>query len=83
MVAIVGQLTLSGDEFKRQLALGHRSYTLIRPELGFITFVGLHDVASDGSSARFFWIMMRPDPNIAQPDHWLQIAVAKMPPRFH
>ena len=94
MAAIVGQLTLSGDEFKRQLALGHSSYTLIRPELGFITFVGLHDVSPDGSSGRFFWMMMRPDPAITQPDHWLQTAskqqkydhvmaaVAKMPPRF-
>lgn len=94
MAAIVGQLTLSGDEFKRQLALGHSSYTLIRPDLGFITFVGLHDVADDGSSGRFFWMMMRPDPTIAQPGHWLQTAskqekhdhvlaaAAKLPPRF-
>ena len=94
MAAIVGQLTLSGDEFKRQLTLGHSSYTLIRPELGFITFVGLHIVADDGSSGRFFWMMMRPDPTIAQPGHWLQTAskqekhdhvlaaAAKLPPRF-
>ena len=94
MAAIVGQLTLSGDEFKRQLGLGHSSYTLIRPELGFITFVGLHDVADDGGSGRFFWMMMRPDPTITQPGHWLQTAskqekhdhvlaaAAKLPPRF-
>lgn len=94
MAAIVGQLTLSGDEFKRQLGLGHSSYTLIRPELGFITFVGLHDVADDGSSGRFFWMMMRPDPKVADADHWLQTAslqdkhdhamaaAAKLPPRF-
>ncbi|KAI1155275.1 FAD/NAD(P)-binding domain-containing protein [Nemania diffusa] len=71
---IVGQLTLSGDAFKRQLALGHSSYSVIRPELGFITFVGLHDVSADGQSARFYWMMMHPDATVGSPGHWLQTA---------
>jgi 2-polyprenyl-6-methoxyphenol hydroxylase-like FAD-dependent oxidoreductase len=74
LAAIVGQLTLSGTQFTNQLSLGHSSYSLINPDLGFITFVGLHDVAADGGSGRFFWMMMRPDPTIADPDHWLQRA---------
>ena len=94
LAAIVGQLTLSGDAFKRQLALGHSSYTLINPDLGFITFVGLHDVLPDGGSGRFFWMMMRPDITIADPGHWLQgaskqeklnhvlKAAEKLPPKF-
>lgn len=94
LAAIVGQLTLSGDAFKRQLALGHSSYTLINPDLGFITFVGLHDVLPDGGSGRFFWMMMRPDITIAEPGHWLQTAsqreklehvlkaAEKLPPKF-
>lgn len=71
---IVGQLTLSGDDFRRQLALGHSSYSVVRPELGFITFVGLHDVSADGQSARFYWMMMRPDTTVGEPGHWLQTA---------
>lgn len=71
---IVGQLTLSGDAFRRQLALGHSSYSVVRPELGFITFVGLHDVSADGRSGRYYWMMMRPDPTVGEPDHWLQKA---------
>lgn len=72
--AIVGQVTLSGDEMKRQLARAHSGYTLIKPELGFVNFVGLHDVSPDGLSGRFFWMVMRPDPNVDAPDHWLKTA---------
>ncbi|KAI1350266.1 hypothetical protein F5Y01DRAFT_326639 [Xylaria sp. FL0043] len=71
---IVGQLVLSGDAFRRQLALGHSSYSVVRPELGFITFVGLHDVSADGQSARYYWMMMRPDATVGEQDHWLQTA---------
>jgi hypothetical protein len=69
--AIVGEVTLSGDAFKRQLALGYSAYNLINPELGFIGFVGLHQTLPDGVSGRFYWMFMQPDSNIAKPDHWL------------
>lgn len=94
LAAIVGQLTLSGEAFKRQLALGHSSYTLINPDLGFITFVGLHYVLPDAKSATYFWMLMRPDNDVGEADHWLQTAtqqqkhdyvkktVAKLEPKF-
>ena len=95
LTAIVGELTLSGQAFKRQLALGHSAYNLINPELGFIGFVGLHHVLPDGASGRFFWMFMQPDPDdVSHPQHWLQKSsqlekldhvlktVAKLPPKF-
>lgn len=69
--AIVGEVTLSGEAFKRQLALGFSAYNLINPELGFIGFVGLHQALPDGVSGRFYWMFMQPDSDIAKPDHWL------------
>ena len=72
LTAIVGTLTLSGEAFKRQLALGHSAYNLINPELGFIGFVGLHHVLPDGASGRFFWMFMQPDSaDVSHPRHWL------------
>lgn len=72
--AIVGEVTLFGDAFKRQLSLGHSAYNLINPELGFIGFVGLHQAATDGASGRFYWMFMQPDEDITKPGHWLQAA---------
>lgn len=69
--AIVGEITLSGEAFKRQLALGYSAYNLINPELGFVAFVGLHKALPDGTSGRFYWMFMQPDSEIAKPDHWL------------
>ncbi|KAL5113215.1 hypothetical protein ACEQ8H_008922 [Pleosporales sp. CAS-2024a] len=69
--AIVGEVTLSGDDFKRQLALGHSAYNIINPELGFIGFIGLHHVLADAASGKFYWMLMQPDSDIAKPDHWL------------
>ena len=95
LTAIVGELSLSGEAFKRQLALGHSAYNLINPELGFIGFVGLHHVLPDGASGRFFWMFMQPDSDdVSHPHHWLQTSsqrdkldhvlktVAKLPPKF-
>ncbi|KAI8711024.1 Fad binding domain protein [Fusarium sp. LHS14.1] len=71
--AIVGEVTLAGEAFKRQLALGHSAYNLIYPELGFIAFVGLHHALPDGKSGRYYWMFMQPDPeDVSHPDHWLQ-----------
>ncbi|RYP16127.1 hypothetical protein DL765_005328 [Monosporascus sp. GIB2] len=71
---VVGELELSGEAFKRQLALGHSGYMLIRPDLGFIAFAGLHVVQADGRSARYYWNFMQADDGIARPDHWLHVA---------
>ncbi|KAF1829264.1 FAD/NAD(P)-binding domain-containing protein [Decorospora gaudefroyi] len=74
LAAIVGQLTISGEAFKRQLELSHGSYSLIDAQRGYLTFCSLHDVAPDGKSARYYWIMSRNDATIADPDHWLKKA---------
>jgi 2-polyprenyl-6-methoxyphenol hydroxylase-like FAD-dependent oxidoreductase len=47
---------------------------LIRPDLGFIGFAGLHYVHADGLSARYYWNFMQTDATVAQPDHWLHTA---------
>lgn len=74
LAAIVGELTLSGEAFKRQLQLSHGSYSLINSEKGYLTFCSLHNVAPDVKSARYYWIMSHSDPTIADPDHWLHKA---------
>ncbi|RMZ66105.1 early conidial development-2 [Pyrenophora seminiperda CCB06] len=77
LATVVGQLKLSGEAFKRQLALGHSGYMLIRPELGFICFGGLHYVHPDGLSANYYWNFLEKDPNIGDPTHWLQRATQR------
>lgn len=90
----MGELTLSGDAFKRQLELGHSAYVCASPDLGFWNFGGLHHALPDGISGKHFWMFMQPDPKVADPDHWLQKAtqqekmdyvmkhVSKLPPKF-
>lgn len=94
LAAIVGEVELSGEEFKRQLALGHSAYVYVSPDLGFWNFCALHHVLPDGISGKHYWMFMQPDVRVAEPDHWLQTAtqeekldhvmnaVAKMPPKF-
>ncbi|KAJ8124210.1 hypothetical protein ONZ43_g6 [Nemania bipapillata] len=75
LATIVGELELSGEAFRRQLALGHSGYMLIRPDLGFIGFAGLHYVLPDGMSARYYWNFMQADHDIGKADdHWLHKA---------
>lgn len=74
LATVVGQLELSGEAFKRQLALGHSGSMMIRPDLGFIGFSGLHYVHPDGLSARYYWNFMKTDHDMANPDHWLKKA---------
>jgi hypothetical protein len=74
LATIVGELELSGEEMKKQLALGHSGHMLIRPDLGFIGFAGLHYVQPDGLSARYYWNFLETDAGIGQPGHWLQNA---------
>ncbi|KAK4500042.1 hypothetical protein PRZ48_008228 [Zasmidium cellare] len=94
LAAIVGEVELSGEAFKRQLALGHSLWMYMSPDLGFFNFGGLHKVHPDGVSGRHYWMLMRRDPNVVEPDHWLQTAsqeeklahvletVQDLPPKF-
>lgn len=94
IAAIVGEVTLEGGAFQRQLELGHSAYIYQSPELGFMNFCGLHHTMPNGISGRHYWMFMQQDMEVAQPDHWLQTATqqeklnhvlkaaAKMPSRF-
>lgn len=77
LATTVGELELSGEEFKRHLSLGHSGIMCIRPDLGFVSFVGLHYVNPDGLSARYYWNLMEYDSNVGTPKHWLQTATKK------
>nr|ARP51720.1 NAD/FAD monooxygenase [Phyllosticta cirsii] len=74
LATTVGELELSGEAFKRHLSLGHSGVMCIRPDLGFVSFVGLHYVNPDGLSARYYWNLMEYDSSVGSPDHWLQTA---------
>ncbi|KAJ5740980.1 hypothetical protein N7493_000852 [Penicillium malachiteum] len=45
----------------------------IRPDLGFIAFVGLHHTLPDGLSGRYYWNFMQIG-DVSDPDHWLHKA---------
>lgn len=74
LAAIAGQVTLSGDTFKRQLELGHSGYILVSPDRKFFSFCGLHHTLPDGVSGRHYWVFMQPDAGVTDPNHWLQKA---------
>ncbi|KAF2121671.1 hypothetical protein BDV96DRAFT_564703 [Lophiotrema nucula] len=74
LATTIGELDLSGETFKRHLALGHSGIMCIRPDLGFVSFAGLHYVNPDGLSGHYYWNLMEYDSNVAKPDHWLQTA---------
>ncbi|KAK8059066.1 monooxygenase [Apiospora saccharicola] len=74
LAAVVGEVTLKGEQFKRQLELGHSAYVYMNPAQGFAHFNGLHYALPDGVSGRHYWMFMQPDPNVAAPDHWLRSA---------
>ncbi|KAH7032558.1 uncharacterized protein B0I36DRAFT_406954 [Microdochium trichocladiopsis] len=94
LAAIVGEVTLEGDAFLRQLELGHSAYVYASPDLGFWNFNGLHHVLPGGRSGKHYWMLMQPDATVESPDHWLQSAtqeqkrehvmklIANMPLRF-
>lgn len=94
LAVIIGEVTVTGEAFINQLEIGHSLYTYASPDGDFWIFGGLHQALPDGVSGRYYWMLMRPDPNVAKSDHWLQTAtqeekrdhvmysVAKLPPRF-
>ena len=91
---IVGEVTLSGEDFRQQLELGHSGHNLMSANKDFVSFNGLHKVLPDGLSGRYFWIFMQPDAKIDEANHWLRAAsqqekldhvlktVAPIKPRF-
>ncbi|KAJ9481870.1 hypothetical protein VN97_g11584 [Penicillium thymicola] len=73
LATVVGELTLSGEAFKRQLSLGHSGYMCIRPDLGLIAFVGLHYTLPDGLFGRYYCNYMQTS-DISDPNHSLHTA---------
>ncbi|KAH8896019.1 putative monooxygenase [Thozetella sp. PMI_491] len=61
--SIVGELTLSGQDFASQLALGHSAYTIAAArERCKAMFVGLDKVSPDGKTGYYYWMTIVSDP---------------------
>lgn len=92
---VVGETTLSGELFERQLSLGHSCYAKPGPEsAGYFMFTGLRQVNPDGNSGQYYWFVISEDDEVDKEDHWLRSAsqseklqyaiekTSKLEPRF-
>ncbi|KAL7619403.1 hypothetical protein AAE478_009942 [Parahypoxylon ruwenzoriense] len=74
-VVIVGETTMSGDAFERQLSLGHSCYVMNDPEANkYFLFVGLSQVDTNGNSGRYYWFFVTEDSGIEKEDFWVHSA---------
>lgn len=71
---IIGETTLSGECFERQLSLGHSCYVKSAVDTSYFIFVGLSEVSSDGTSGQYYWYVTQKDENAGKDDHWLRSA---------
>ncbi|KAK9420619.1 putative Monooxygenase [Seiridium unicorne] len=71
---IVGETTLTGDAFERQISLGHSAYVGIAGDRARSIFVGLNKVSEDGKVGSYYWFYMISDETIDKPDHWTRHA---------
>ncbi|CEJ90168.1 hypothetical protein VHEMI05968 [[Torrubiella] hemipterigena] len=71
---IIGEVTLSGAAFERQLSLGHSAYRYGPTDSNYVLFVGLHCVLPDGLSGKYYWILGERDTTAGCADHWLRTA---------
>ncbi|KAK6070675.1 FAD binding domain protein [Seiridium cupressi] len=71
---IVGETTLTGDAFERQISLGHSAYVGIAGDRARSIFVGLNKVSEDGNVGSYYWFYMISDETIDKPDHWTRHA---------
>lgn len=61
--SVIAEVTLRGDEVKRQLDIGHSAYVIDESDnLGRSKrlFVGLDVIREDAQSAKYYWIMHLP-----------------------
>lgn len=72
--SIIGEVTLSGAAFERQLSLGHSAYRYGPIDSNYVLFVGLHCVLPDGLSGKYYWIFGERDTTAGCADHWLRTA---------
>lgn len=71
---IVGETTLAGVEFERQLSLSHSAYLGVSDSQTLSIFVGLDKVSEDGKTGNYYWYMMIKDGHTDRPDHWTKHA---------
>ncbi|KAK6953229.1 hypothetical protein Daesc_005529 [Daldinia eschscholtzii] len=72
---IVGETTVTGEAFERQLSIAHSAYVAASAAPGdYFVFVGLNRVSADGKSGRYYWFVMEKDPSIVNDDHWSKSA---------
>ncbi|KAI0838506.1 hypothetical protein F5Y06DRAFT_268252 [Hypoxylon sp. FL0890] len=72
---IIGETTVSAEEFERQLSLGHSCYLISSPgSPGYYLFVGLRHVNPDGNSGAYYWLVIIEDFDLEKEDHWLRSA---------
>ncbi|KAJ3498741.1 hypothetical protein NLG97_g881 [Lecanicillium saksenae] len=70
---IVGEVTLQGVDFERQLELANSCYLCgYRSEAAL--FVGLNSVSDDGKSGNYYWSLAYPDGTARQRPHWTSTA---------
>lgn len=69
---INGEVTLSGDEFRRQLDLAHSAY--VAAAESFHIYVGLKEVSADGKEGSFYWFLNFFDPHAANEPFWTATA---------
>lgn len=78
IATVVGEVTLSGRDFERQLELGYSGY--VASDAGSKgdgrggMFVGLNSVSSDGKSGSYYWSMTYFDPAASNLPHWTSSA---------
>ncbi|KAI1086378.1 putative monooxygenase [Rostrohypoxylon terebratum] len=72
---IIGETTVSGECFERQLSLGHSCYIKSAVDSSNFLFVGLSEVSPDGTSGQYYWYATQKDENAGKNDHWLYSAL--------
>ncbi|KAJ6782151.1 hypothetical protein PWT90_07443 [Aphanocladium album] len=73
LALIIGEVTLQGIDFERQLELANSCYLC-----GYISegalFVGLNSVSADGKSGNYYWTLVYSDEAARKRPHWTSTA---------
>ncbi|KAI1455123.1 putative monooxygenase [Annulohypoxylon moriforme] len=68
---VIGETTLSGEAFERQLSLGHSCYVTGAADANYFLFVGLSQVSQDGTTGQYYWFIIQKDDEAGEEGHWL------------
>ncbi|KAI2466939.1 putative monooxygenase [Annulohypoxylon bovei var. microspora] len=69
---VIGETTMSGECFERQLSLGHSCFVKSGQDSGYFLFVGLAQANQDGSSGQYYWFTIEKDEDAGREDHRLR-----------